>query len=268
MKKLHLKHGINTAIHGGKQIKPAKIKQGVLMFGSNKLLSYKYFDFCMSFFVIILVLSNIASSAKIVDMGFSIFGIPMAFDGGTILFPLAYVLGDLITEVYGFKAARRVIWTGFAVLAFSALVFFVLSVLPGESLWEAEAGSAAYESILGGMSSGGIVLASLGGYLFGSFFNSVLISKIKVMMKGKMLWLRAIASSLVGELLDSLIFISIACFFDVFPWEIFLSLVLTNYILKCLVETMVLPLTYVAVRKLKKHEGIDVYDKDIKYRFF
>ena len=235
---------------------------------SNKLLSYKYFDFCMAIFVIILVLSNIASSAKVVDIGFSVFGIPLAFDGGTILFPFAYVLGDLITEVYGFKAARRIIWTGFAALGFSALIFFVLSILPGDSIWEAEAGKKAYKAILGGMSSGGIVLASLCGYFFGEFFNAVLLSKIKVLMRGKMFWLRAIASSLVGELLDSLIFISIACFVGVFPWTLFFSLVLTNYILKCLIEAMVLPLTYAAVRKLKKHEGIDVYDKNIKYGLF
>jgi len=129
--------------------------------------SFKYFDIIMTFFVVVLVLSNIASSAKIVDLCFSVFGIRLAFDGGTLLFPLAYVLGDILTEVYGFKAAKRVIWTGFGVLAFSSLVFFVLKILPGESSWEAETGSAAYNAILGGLSSGGLVLASLAGYLVG-----------------------------------------------------------------------------------------------------
>ena len=146
--------------------------------------AFKYFDVCMAVFVVILVLSNIASSAKIVDLGFSLFGIRLAFDGGTLLFPLAYVLGDVLTEVYGFKAFRRVIYTGFAALAFSALVFFILSKLPAESYWEdqygaAISGTAAYHAILGGMSSGGIVLASLAGYLAGSFSNSILMSRIK-----------------------------------------------------------------------------------------
>ena len=233
--------------------------------------SYRYFDIIMAFFVAVLVLSNIASSAKIVDLGFSLFGIQLAFDGGTLLFPLAYVLADILTEVYGFKASRRVIWTGFAVLAFSALVFFILQALPAESSWEAQdggavTGSAAYGIILGGMSSGGIVLASLAGYLVGEFFNSVLLSKIKVIMKGRFLWFRAVTSSLVGELLDSVVFVSIACFTGVFGWDLFISLALTNYILKCLIEALVLPVTYTVTRQLKKREGIDVYDVGVKYR--
>jgi len=228
--------------------------------------SFRYFDVLMALFVAILVLSNIASSAKIVDLGFSIFGIRLAFDGGTLLFPLAYVLGDVLTEVYGFKASRRVIYTGFAILAFSALVFFVLHILPAESSWEEETGTAAYDAILGGMSSGGIVLASLAGYLVGEFFNSVLLSKIKVIMRGRLLWFRAVTSSLVGELLDSLIFVSIACLTGVFGWHLFIALALTNYILKCLIEALVLPVTYAVVRLLKKREGIDVYDVGIKYR--
>ena len=232
---------------------------------SSSSLPPKYFDVFMAMFVVILVLSNIASSAKIVDLGFSIFGIHLAFDGGTLLFPLAYVLGDVMTEVYGFKAFRRVIFTGFAALALSALVFFILSVLPAESYWEDQYGSgisgtAAYNAILGGMSSGGIVLASLAGYLAGSFSNSILMSRIKVLMKGRLLWFRAVVSSLVGELLDSFVFVFIACLAGVFGWELFLTLALTNYILKCLIEALVLPLTYTLVRQLKKHEGIDVYD--------
>jgi uncharacterized integral membrane protein (TIGR00697 family) len=211
----------------------------------------------MTFFVVVLVLSNIVSSAKIVDLCFSVFGIRLAFDGGTLLFPLAYVLGDILTEVYGFKAAKRVIWTGFAVLAFSALVFFVLKILPGESSWEAETGSAAYNAILGGLSSGGIVLASLAGYRVGELSNSASLSKIKVLTKGRWLWFRAMVSSLIGELLDSLIFVFIACLTGVFGWNLFLSLALTNYILKCLIEALVLPLTYTAVRLLKKGEGVE-----------
>ncbi|MDR0323805.1 MAG: VUT family protein, partial [Treponema sp.] len=100
--------------------------------------SFKHLDVVASFFVMTLIVSNIASSAKIVDLGFSLFSINFAFDGGTLLFPFAYVLGDVLTEVYGFKTARKVIWTGFAALAFCALVFFVLGLLPPETNWEAE----------------------------------------------------------------------------------------------------------------------------------
>ena len=114
----------------------------------------------MSVFVTVLVLSNIASSAKIVDWGFSIGSVRMAFDAGTILFPISYIFGDVLTEVYGYKRSRRVIWTGFACLALSALVFWIVSILPGEATWQHSAGDAAYNAILGGMSTGGIVLPS------------------------------------------------------------------------------------------------------------
>ena len=216
--------------------------------------AYRYFDLLMAFSAAVLLISNIASSAKIVDLGFSVFGIRMAFDGGTLLFPLAYVLGDILTEVYGFRAAGRVIWTGFGILAFSSLVFFILRVLPGEGSWKTETGDAAYRAVLGGMSSGGIVLASLAGYLAGEFSNAAVLAKIKTMMKGRMFWLRAIVSSLAGEFLDSLIFVTIASLAGVFGWHLFLSLVLTNYALKMAIEAAVLPLTSAAVRALKKKE--------------
>ncbi|MDR0582947.1 MAG: queuosine precursor transporter [Treponema sp.] len=233
--------------------------------GTPRFQSFKYLDILMAFFVAVLIVSNIASSAKIVDMGFSLFTIPMAFDGGTLLFPLSYVFGDVLTEVYGFRASRRVIRTGFAALALSALVFFLLRLLPAESAWEGYAGSAAYDAILGGMSSGGIALASLLGYWAGEFSNSVALSRIKVLMKGRMLWVRTIGSTLVGELLDSLIFVTVASLAGVFGWELFWSLVLTNYLLKCAIEALMTPVTYAAVKLLKKGEGADVYDTDVKY---
>ena len=226
-----------------------------------KVRSFKHLHIISSFFVVILVVSNIASSAKIVDLGFSLFSVPLVFDGGTLLFPFAYVLGDVLTEVYGFRAARKVIWTGFTALALSALVFFTLGVLPPENYWEAEAGTAAYNAILGGISSGGIVLASLCAYLAGELSNAKILSKLKVKMKGKMLWVRTIGSTLVGEFLDTLIFLSIATVLGVFGREIFLSLLLTNYILKCGIEAAVTPLTYWLCAFLKKKENIDVYDE-------
>jgi len=245
------------------------------MSSSTQPSSFRYLDIAASLYVTILIVSNIASSAKIVDLGFSLFAIPLVFDGGTLLFPLAYVLGDVLTEVYGFRAARRVIWTGFAGLALCALVFFVLRILPPEASWEAQdstavnsaaiTGSAAFNVILGGMSYGGIVLASLLAYLAGEFSNSVILSKVKVKMKGRLLWVRTIGSTLVGEMLDTLIFVLVASAFGVFSWGLFWSLVLTNYILKCGIEAVMTPFTYWASRYLKRKEGIDVYDVGVKY---
>jgi uncharacterized integral membrane protein (TIGR00697 family) len=227
----------------------------------NETYSFRYLYVISAFFVSILVISNIASSAKIVDLGISVFSIPLAFDGGTLLFPLVYVLGDVLTEVYGFKITKRVIWTGFAAMILAALVFLTLGILPSESFWEAETGgNMAYNAILGGMSSGGIVLASLTAYLAGEFSNAKILSKIKVKMKGRMLWVRTIGSTLIGELLDTLIFVLIATATGVFPWGIFWSLVLTNYFLKCFIEAMMTPFTYWASGFLKRKENIDAYD--------
>ena len=230
--------------------------------------SFRHLHVVSAFYVTVLIASNVASSAKIVDLGISLFGIPLAFDGGTLLFPFAYILGDVLTEVYGFRTARRVIWTGFAALVLTALVFFVLGLLPAEAYWETEAGSAAYNAILGGLSTGGIVIASLAAYLAGEFANSIILSKLKVRMKGRLLWVRTIGSTLVGELLDTFVFVSIATLAGVFSRDIFWSLIITNYILKCGIEATMTPFTYRACSVLKRKEGIDVYDAGVKYKLF
>jgi uncharacterized integral membrane protein (TIGR00697 family) len=233
---------------------------GLKLTKTSGYLSFKYLYLVSSFFVVILVISNIASSAKIVGVSFSLFSVRLAFDGGTLLFPFAYVFGDVLTEVYGFRTARRVIWTGFIALVLSAFVFFVLGKLPSESYWETETGSIAYNAILGGINSGGIVLASLCAYLAGELSNSFILSKLKVKMKGRLLWVRTIGSTLAGELLDTLIFLSIATAAGVFKLEIFFSLLITNYILKCSIEVMVTPFTYWVCSFLKQKEKIEVYD--------
>jgi uncharacterized integral membrane protein (TIGR00697 family) len=221
----------------------------------------------MALFVTVLIVSNIASSAKIVDWGVSIFGLRLAFDGGTILFPISYIFGDVLTEVYGFKRSRRVIWTGFGCLALSAVVFWLVRIMPGEATWQAQTGQMAYNNVLGGVSSGGIVIASLTAYLAGEFSNSVILAKMKVLTRGKWLWSRTIGSTLVGEALDSLIFITVASVFSVFPWSLFWTLVVTNYIFKVSIEVLMTPLTYWVVARLKHAENEDYYDVNTKFNF-
>ncbi|MDR1468135.1 MAG: queuosine precursor transporter [Spirochaetaceae bacterium] len=215
----------------------------------------KYLGTISTFFAAILILSNVASSAKIVDLGFSLGGLKFVFDGGTLLFPLSYVFGDIFSEVYGFRASRKVIWTGFACLALSSLLFMLLAVLPGDAEWQTYAGDTAYTAILGGMSSGGLALASLAGYLAGEFSNSITLVKIKALMRGRLLFVRTIVSTLAGEFLDSIVFVSIATAFGIFGSELFWSLVVTNYVFKCLVEVLMTPVTYFACIKLKKGEA-------------
>lgn len=230
--------------------------------------SYRFFDIILGIFIAILLISNIASSAKIVDLGFSIFNIPMAFDAGTILFPIGYVFGDILTEVYGYQRSRRVIWTGFFSLALGAVAFWVISRLPGEVTWQGYAGDKAYQAVLGGMSSGGIVLASLAGFWFGEFSNSFILAKMKMLTNGRWLWSRTIGSTLAGELVDTIMFVVVASTFGVFPWSLFLTLTIANYLFKVAVEVLMTPLTYLVVRALKRAENEDYYDRDTNFNPF
>lgn len=230
--------------------------------------NYRYLDIITALFVTVLVLSNIASSAKIVDWGFDILGVGMAFDAGTLLFPVSYIFGDILTEVYGYKQSRRVIWIGFFCLALSALVFWIVSILPGEATWQQYAGQDAYDAILKGMSTGGIVLASLLGYWTGEFTNSFTLAKMKIITHGRWLWTRTIASTLLGELVDSFVFILVASLFSIFPWSLFITLVLTNYLFKCTVEVIMTPITYLVVNYLKRQENEDYYDRDTNFTPF
>ena len=229
---------------------------------------YRFIDLIMAVFVTVLVVSNIASSAKIVDWGFTILNVRMAFDAGTLLFPVSYIFGDILTEVYGYKNSRRVIWAGFACLALSAAILWIVSALPGESHWQQYAGDAAYLAILGGMSSGGIVLASLAGYWSGEFTNSFVLAKMKILTRGRWLWTRTIGSTIVGELVDTLVFVVIGSLFHVFPWSLFLTLTVTNYLFKVGIEALMTPITYAAISKLKKTENEDYYDQDTNFNPF
>ena len=229
---------------------------------------YRYFDIIMAIFVTVLVVSNIASSAKIIDLKFKLIGIPMAFDGGTLLFPISYIFGDILTEVYGYKRSRRVIWTGFLCLALASGTFWLVQHLPGETSWQEYAGDASYAAILGGMATGGIVLGSLSGYFIGEFSNSFVLAKMKVLTNGRWLWLRTISSTLVGELLDSTVFVLVATALGVFPWELLTTLVVTNYLIKSGIEAMMTPFTYIITNRLKASENEDYYDRETNFNPF
>jgi uncharacterized integral membrane protein (TIGR00697 family) len=233
---------------------------------NNKI--YRYFDIILGLFIAVLLISNVASSAKIVDLGFSILNLPMAFDAGTLLFPIGYVFGDILTEVYGYQRSRRVIWMGFFSLALASLVFWVISILPGEVTWQGYAGDNAYQAILGGMSTGGIVFGSLAGFWLGEFTNSFILAKMKVLTNGRWLWSRTIGSTLIGELVDTVAFVTVASVFGVFPWSLFLTLTVANYLFKVTVEVVMTPLTYIIVRALKKAEHEDYYDRDTDFNPF
>ncbi|MCR4368786.1 MAG: queuosine precursor transporter [archaeon] len=207
----------------------------------------KYLSIITGSFVAVLLISNIAST-KIALIG------PLVLDGGTILFPLAYIFGDILTEVYGYARARKVIWTGFFAALVMSIVFAIVSVLPSAPGWENQA---AYEAILGVVPR--IVLASLIAYFAGEFSNSFVLAKMKIWSKGKALWQRTIGSTLIGQGIDTAIF-SLIAFYGVFPNEILIAIIISNYIFKVGVEVVFTPATYAIVGFLKKAEGMDVYD--------
>jgi queuosine precursor transporter len=230
--------------------------------------AYRYYDLIMVFFVLVLILSNILSSAKIVDWGVSLFGLPLAFDAGTLLFPVSYIFGDILTEVYGYRRSRRVIWTGFTCLALTSLLMYIVQMLPGEATWEQTAGQKAYDAILSGMTSGGIILASLLGYWLGEFSNSFTLAKMKILTRGKWLWTRTIGSTLAGEGVDTLVFVIVATLFGVFPASLMATLIVTNYLFKVGVEALMTPATYRIVRFLKAEEQEDFYDLQTDFNPF
>jgi len=222
--------------------------------------NYRYYDLIMALFVTVLLVSNIASSAKIVDWGVSVLGLPLSFDAGTLLFPISYIFGDVLTEVYGYRRSRRVIWIGFGAAALLSGMLWLVGRLPGQATWQSYAGDAAYTAILGGVSSGGIIVASLTAYFAGEFSNSIVLAKMKVATQGRFLWLRTIGSTLVGEGVDSVAFVVIASTFGVFPWDIALSLIVANYVFKVFIEAVMTPATYRIVNFLKRAEREDYYD--------
>ncbi len=230
--------------------------------------AYKYYDFITAIFVAVLLISNIASSAKIIDWGVSVFGLPLAFDAGTLLFPITYIFGDVLTEVYGYKRSRRVIWAGFGAAGLMSVTFWLVGSMPGEATWQEYAGQEAYNAILGGVASGGIIIASLTAYFAGEFSNSFVLAKMKVATEGRWLWSRTIGSTLVGQGIDTVIFVLVAALFGVFPWAIVLSLITANYIFKVAIEIIFTPATYATVGFLKQAEQEDYYDRETDFNPF
>ena len=217
--------------------------------------NYRYFDLIMAFFVAVLLISNVASS-KILDLG------PFTFDGGTILFPLSYIFGDILTEVYGYRQSRRVIWAGFGSAALMAVVFALVGALPPAAGWENQA---AYDAILGWTPR--IVLGSLLGYWAGEFSNSFVLAKMKVLTSGRWLWTRTIGSTLAGEAVDTAIFATVA-FLGVLPSDLLTVLIVSNYVFKVGVEALATPVTYAVVTFLKRSEQEDYYDRQTNFNPF
>lgn len=209
--------------------------------------SFRYLDRITGLFVAVLIISNIAS-VKIVTVG------PFTFDGGTLLFPVAYIFGDVLTEVYGYRASRRVIWTGFAALALMIVTLAVVDVLPPSN--------AAFSAVLG--QAPRIAMASLFAYWAGEFTNSFALARLKVATGGRWLWMRTIGSTLVGEGVDTLVFVLVA-FAGTLPNEVLVAILVSNYIFKCGVEVVFTPVTYAVVSKLKRAEGVDAFDRDTDF---
>jgi queuosine precursor transporter len=216
---------------------------------------YQYFDILVAFFVGVLLISNIAST-KILSLW------KFTFDGGTILFPLSYIFGDILTEVYGFRQSRRVIWLGFITALLMSLVFYIVQLLPSAADWPNQK---AFEAILGFVPR--IVCASLLAYFAGEFSNSVILSRLKIYTRGRFLWTRTIGSTLVGEGIDTAVFCLVA-FYGVLPSNALWAVIISNYVFKCSVEILFTPVTYGIVAFLKKNENEDVYDVGINYNPF
>ncbi|MBI5071902.1 queuosine precursor transporter [Candidatus Falkowbacteria bacterium] len=217
--------------------------------------NYKYLDIITAFFVAVLLISNIAST-KILDFGF------FTFDGGTLLFPLSYIFGDILTEVYGYRRSRRVIWLGFGAAILASVVFIIVGKLPPAIGWENQE---AYDKILG--LTPRLVVASLIAYFSGEFSNSFILAKIKIWMRGRRLWVRTIGSTLVGEGVDTILFILIA-FWGILPGSLILTLIISNYLFKTGVEVLFTPATYKIVKWLKRAESEDYFDYETNFNPF
>jgi queuosine precursor transporter len=215
----------------------------------------KYFLYIAILFVVVLMISNTTAS-KLIEFG------PFVVSAAIVVFPISYIFGDVLTEVYGYKASRRIIWSGFAAIIFMSFWYWVIKILPAASFWPNQG---AYEAILGAVPR--ITIASISAYFLGEFSNSFVLSRMKVWTAGRHLWMRTIGSTVVGEGVDSVVFAVIA-FAGTLPLAGLITVIWSGYLLKVIYEALATPLTYLVVNKLKRAEGIDVYDRGISYNPF
>jgi uncharacterized integral membrane protein (TIGR00697 family) len=228
-----------------------------------KARTYKYFDFVMVAFVVVLVCSNLIGPAKAAQIDLPLIG-AVTFGAGVLFFPISYIFGDILTEVYGYSRARRVIWTGFAALAFAALMAAVVVALPPAPTWENQK---VYEIAFG--NTWRIAGASMIAYFCGEFVNSYVLAKMKVATGGRYMRTRFVASTVAGEAVDSTLFYPLAFWNSgIMPNELVLTLVVSQFVTKTFVEIAFLPVTTRIVTALKKAENEDHYDRDTDFNPF
>jgi uncharacterized integral membrane protein (TIGR00697 family) len=223
---------------------------------------YRYYDFVMAAYVCVLLCSNLIGPAKETSIEVPLFG-TVTFLAGVLFFPISYIFGDILTEVYGYGRDRRVVWAGFAALAFASLMAAVVVHLPPSAA--ARANQAAVETIFGNTPR--IIMASILAFLCGTFVNSYVLAKMKIWTSGRWLWTRIVGSTVCGELVDSVIFYFVA-FYGRMPQSQLIPLMFTQYALKSGWEIIAAPLTYRVVAFLKKAENEDYYDTDTNFTPF
>ena len=225
---------------------------------------YKYYDFVMVAFVVILLCSNFIGAAKQAQIDLPVIG-AVTFGAGVLFFPISYVFGDILTEVYGYGRDRRVVWAGFAALIFaSVMAFIVISLPPNPSGWM-KTYQPALETVFG--NSFRIVAGSIIAFWCGSFVNAYVLAKMKIWTEGRHLWARTIGSTLVGELIDSVLFYSIA-FYGIWATGDLMKVIAAQYVLKTSWEVLMTPVTYKIVNFLKRAENEDYYDRDTNFSPF
>src|SRR5450755_17571 len=220
---------------------------------------FRYYDFVMAAYVCILLCSNLIGPAKEASVHVPVIG-TVTFLAGVLFFPISYIFGDILTEVYGYARDRRVVWAGFAALAFASLVSAVIVHLPPSA--SSRATQPAIEAIFGNTPR--IVAASVTAFLCGTFVNSYVLAKMKIWTQGRWLWTRIVGSTLCGELVDSAIFYFVA-FYGRMPFDHLIAIMCTQYVLKSGWEIVAAPLTYRVVAFLKKEENEDYYDVDTNF---
>ena len=218
--------------------------------------NYRYYDFVMAAFVTVLLCSNLIGVAKIV----TVFG--FTFGGGNLFFPLSYLFGDILTEVYGYARSRRVVWAGFVAMIFAAFMSWVVITLPPA---DGFTGQSAIQEVFGSTSR--IVAGSMIAYFIGEFTNSFTLAKLKILTSGRLLWTRTIGSTIAGEAVDTLIFYPIA-FYGTWPDALLLQVMMANYIIKVSWEIIATPVTYKIIGFLKRAEQEDHFDRDTKFTPF